>query len=87
MIYEMSNDESDLAQARRLLASLQENMIHTTRMIEKFERQRPRGHPQGRESVCCVVNSPKSTGTSTASTNGFPRHGRSAVQVSEANAS
>ncbi|CAN3132349.1 DOCKER domain-containing protein [Mycobacterium sp. smrl_JER01] len=52
MIYEMSNDESDLAQARRLLASLQENMIHTTRMIEKFERQRPAGSSAGpRERV------------------------------------
>lgn len=31
----MDNDESDLAQAFRLLAALQENMIQATRMIEK----------------------------------------------------
>lgn len=43
----MSNDESDLAQARILLAALQENIIHATRMIEKFERQRPSGSSAG----------------------------------------
>jgi hypothetical protein len=48
----MSNDESDLAQAYRLLAALQENIIDTTRSIEKFERQRPRGSSAGpRERV------------------------------------
>lgn len=43
----MSNDESDLAQAYRLLSALHENITHTTRAIEKFERQRPLGSPAG----------------------------------------
>jgi hypothetical protein len=42
---EMSNDESDLAQAYRLLAALQENIIDTSRLIEEYQRQRWRGHP------------------------------------------
>jgi hypothetical protein len=43
----MSNDDSDLAQAYRLLEALQENIIHTTRLIENFERQRPSGSSAG----------------------------------------
>lgn len=43
----MSNDESDLAQAYRLLEALQENMINITRSIEKFERQRSSGSSAG----------------------------------------
>ena len=45
----MSNDESDLAQAHRLLAALHENMTHTTRMIEKMERHRPARSSAGRD--------------------------------------
>jgi hypothetical protein len=43
----MSNDDSDLAQAYRLLEALQENIIHITRLIEKFEGQRPSGSSSG----------------------------------------
>lgn len=43
----MSNDESDLAQAFRLLAALQDNMVQTTKSVEKYERQRPRGSSAG----------------------------------------
>jgi hypothetical protein len=43
----MSNDEADLAQAHRLLAALQDNIIKTTRLIENFERQRPAGSSAG----------------------------------------
>ncbi|WP_006244025.1 hypothetical protein [Mycolicibacterium tusciae] len=43
----MSNDESDLAQAFRLLAALQDSIVQTTRMIEKCERQRPPRTPPG----------------------------------------
>jgi hypothetical protein len=45
----MGNDESDLAQAFRLLAALQENMVQTTRLIERCERQRPYRSPAGRQ--------------------------------------
>ena len=45
----MSNDESDLAQAYRLLAALYENMTHTTGTIEKMERQRSARSSAGRD--------------------------------------
>lgn len=43
----MSNDESDLAQAFRLLTALQENMVRTTSLIKRYERQRPAGSSAG----------------------------------------
>ena len=45
----MSNDDPDLAQAFRMLAALQENMVQTTRLVEKYERQRTSGSSAGRE--------------------------------------
>lgn len=45
----VSNDEADFAQAHRLLVALQERMSHTTRAIEKLERQRPARSSAGRE--------------------------------------
>lgn len=43
----MSEDTSDVAQARRLLDALYDTMRHTTTAIEDFEQQRCAGTPPG----------------------------------------
>jgi hypothetical protein len=48
MMCGVSNDDSNLAQAYRLLTTLQAHIIHLTKLIEEFERQRAPRSAAGR---------------------------------------